>query len=49
MIASFKLSNALSYPSKQEDVFFSRLIIRSDVCGSDTLSFFLFLETNELH
>ena len=42
-------TDALSNPSKRENVFSSRLIIRPDVCGSDTFFLLLFLETNELH
>ena len=42
-------TNALSNPSKRENVFSSRLSIRPDVCGSDTFFLLLFLETNELH
>ena len=41
-IASFKLSTALSNPSKQDHVFSSRLIIRSEVFGSDISFFYYF-------
>ena len=41
MITSFKLSNSLFNPSKRESIFFSRLIIKLDVCGSNIIFFII--------